>query len=1027
MSKVLDFVALFGTIADGSFNIVVNNSASVSFNSIASSINIAVGTAATTASLITPASMTATAVGNFIAPFAGGALFVDGVTSIMNAYAEARVPGTANEYNFERQEFKDAVAKLVFQFAMAGAIAGLAATGAIALTPVVAAGLAFSLSGIVTDLANQSIQGEISPVAWALKNIASALISFPDPLTLDLDGDGIELTALGTAGQTGASTVFFDFDGDGFKERTGWVKADDGMLAIDLNGNGLIDNGGELFGQPARDGYEVLETYDTFADGVIDAKDATFARLRIWRDLDQDGVTDAGELKTLTESGITSISLTRTDVTGTNQGNDRGFQGGFTRTNGTTGIAETIYFATDRRDTRVDPTPGFTLAAGVDKLPQLPGSGQINSIAWKATQDAAFRADWTALTDQAATLSFTDLRARFETLLLRWAGTDAEPLNGRGGYVDSRKIAFVEKFFGDTYREARPSGVHTSPSTQGAGAAVEANFRAITDVMLTAFLAQTSFSVLQRGGSFEAALASPYLFHALLDFRITLQPGEQASPTPANLGAVVDLIKSTAPSAFGAAVAWYEAALSGLKGATTFAFEGSATAYREFMQGRFADIADPALRQIATRFASGEAIQGGMQNDGFAGSEIADVMVGGKGDDVLVGAGGGDIYIYARGDGNDWIVDRSTATGETDTLVLRDLNRADVTFSRMGNTLIVTVTATGHKIEIASIFEASGPNGDMREGVELIRFADGSTINRTALIREARYTGASEFGMSISGEAGDTVLRGGPSNDTFRSVGLGTDVIMFGRGDGNDLVVDLHRQAEGRTIIQLVGLSPGDVSVERVTDRSASGDLVIRIKSTGEVLRDNQFFWEVNYASSNGIGIDGIRFANGVEWNRATIIGQLQTRGTDKADFIYDTSSNDTIVGGKGHDYISLSGGGSDTIIWKPGDGNDTFSRVGSVTPQDIDTVVLNNATPDDFRFSWSGQDLNLTHKETGEVLNFRGFFFNTSSTSGFVPHDWTFRSIEFGNGSEAQCEPDSNTRRAGILWLHGGQFNAGL
>ena len=102
--------------------------------------------------------------------------------------------------------------------------------------------------------------------------------------------------------------------------------------------------------------------------------------------VDQDGITDAGELKRFTESGITSTALTRTDVTGTNQGNDRGFQGGFTRTNGTTGTAETIYFATDRRDTRVDPTPGFTLAAGVDKLPQLPGSGQIISIAWKAAQ-----------------------------------------------------------------------------------------------------------------------------------------------------------------------------------------------------------------------------------------------------------------------------------------------------------------------------------------------------------------------------------------------------------------------------------------------------------------------------------------------------------------------------------------------------------------------------------------------------------------------------------------------------------------
>ena len=195
----------------------------------------------------------------------------------------------------------------------------------------------------------------VTPLYIATDSLVSALISFPDPLTLDLDGDGIELTALGTAGQTGASTVFFDFDGDGFRERTGWVKADDGMLAIDLNGNGLIDNGGELFGQPARDGYEVLETYDTFADGVIDAKDAAFARLRIWRDLDQDGITDAGELKTLPESGITSISLTRTDVTGTNQGHASGydflgFQGGFTRTKGT---AETIHFTTDQRDTRV--------------------------------------------------------------------------------------------------------------------------------------------------------------------------------------------------------------------------------------------------------------------------------------------------------------------------------------------------------------------------------------------------------------------------------------------------------------------------------------------------------------------------------------------------------------------------------------------------------------------------------------------------------------------------------------------------
>jgi Ca2+-binding RTX toxin-like protein len=849
--------------------------------------------------------------------------------------------------------------------------------------------------------------GKWQLVSWSdVKGLVSPLLRLIDPLILDLDGDGIELSALGVSGQAGASTVFFDFDGDGFKERMGWVSADDGMLALDRNNNGLIDDGSELFGQPARDGYEVLETFDKYADGVIDAKDEVFSSLRIWRDLDQDGITDAGELQTLAQAGITSISLNRTNVTGTNQSHDRGFQGGFTRTNGTTGTAETIYFQTDRRDTRVDPTPGFTLATGIDQLPQLPGSGQINSIAWKATQDATFRTAWTQLTDQAATLSFSELRSRFETLLLQWAGVEGLPKAGRGPFVDGQHLAFVEKYFGQTFSAVRRGDLTSvqsttiSPESNGEGAAIEATYDSIVTVMLTAFLAQTSFSVLQRGGSFEAALASPYLFYALLDFRTTLAQGEVASPTPGYLGAVVDLIKSSAPSAFGAAVGWYEAALSGLEGATTFAFAGSATSYSAFMSPRFVDIADPMLRQIATAYGTGEAIRGGTSNDGLAGSDTANVFLGGKGDDVLAGGGGSDIYIYARGDGNDWIVDRSTAASETDTLVLRDLNRADVTFTRMGNTLIVTVTATGHKITVADMFAPSGPNGALREGVESIRFADGSSIDRNALIREARYTGDSEFGMSISGSAGDLVLRGGPSNDTFTSVGTtGTDIIMFGRGDGNDVVVDLDRAVDGRTVIQLVGLNPDDVEIIRANSNGGSGDLLIRIKSTGETLRDSYFFYEVNYAGPSGIGIDGIRFANGIEWTRATIISQLVTEGSDRNDNIYDTSLDDTIIGGKGDDYVSLGSTGADTIVWKPGDGNDTYSRVASDTPLEVDTILLANTMPGDVLFSWSGKDVLITHKVTGELLTLSGFLQGTSRTTGFVQHEWSFQNITFGNG----------------------------
>ncbi|HEZ1705990.1 TPA: iron-regulated protein FrpC, partial [Neisseria meningitidis] len=64
-----------------------------------------------------------------------------------------------------------------------------------------------------------------------------------DPLALDLDGDGIE-----TVATKGFSGSLFDHNRDGIRTATGWVAADDGLLVRDLNGNGIIDNGAELFG-----------------------------------------------------------------------------------------------------------------------------------------------------------------------------------------------------------------------------------------------------------------------------------------------------------------------------------------------------------------------------------------------------------------------------------------------------------------------------------------------------------------------------------------------------------------------------------------------------------------------------------------------------------------------------------------------------------------------------------------------------------------------------------------------------------
>ena len=211
-----------------------------------------------------------------------------------------------------------------------------------------------------------------------------ALYEGVDPLVLDLDGDGIELTS------RSAGSLRFDLDGDGFAEPTGWVLPDDGLLALDINGNGTIDDISELFGSPTQSGYAELAAHDGNADQVIDAADAVFADLRVWQDANRDGVTDAGELKTLAEAGITSIGLTSTTPAAAGleaeiAGNIIDAAGTFTRTDGSTGTTADVRFRIDNFDTVY--LGDTTVSAVAEALPNLKGRGTLADLHVAMTQD----------------------------------------------------------------------------------------------------------------------------------------------------------------------------------------------------------------------------------------------------------------------------------------------------------------------------------------------------------------------------------------------------------------------------------------------------------------------------------------------------------------------------------------------------------------------------------------------------------------------------------------------------------------
>jgi hypothetical protein len=118
--------------------------------------------------------------------------------------------------------------------------------------------------------------------------------------------------------------VWFDLDADGIRDRIAWTRYGDAVafLALDLNGNGLIDNGAELFGnftvlpsgQPAPNGFEALAIYDApghggNGDGRIDSGDLVWASLLLWIDWNHDGVSQQNELYRPQDFSLWEVSL----------------------------------------------------------------------------------------------------------------------------------------------------------------------------------------------------------------------------------------------------------------------------------------------------------------------------------------------------------------------------------------------------------------------------------------------------------------------------------------------------------------------------------------------------------------------------------------------------------------------------------------------------------------------------------------------------------------------------------------------
>lgn len=157
---------------------------------------------------------------------------------------------------------------------------------------------------------NMNVEMSRSFSAYYEYNYAHIQARMCDPLVINFNGNSADLSD---------QTFFFDIDADGEKDEISMLTGGSGYLALDKNGDGIINDGNELFGAKSGNGFSDLAAYDSDGNGWIDENDAIWEKLLIWTK-DEEGNDKCYKLA---EKGIGAVCLSNasTDFSLNSSGN----------------------------------------------------------------------------------------------------------------------------------------------------------------------------------------------------------------------------------------------------------------------------------------------------------------------------------------------------------------------------------------------------------------------------------------------------------------------------------------------------------------------------------------------------------------------------------------------------------------------------------------------------------------------------------------------------------------------------------
>ena len=850
-----------------------------------------------------------------------------------------------------------------------------------------------------------------------------------DPLTLDLDGDGIE--AIASNGHKGA---LFDHDKDGIRTATGWVGKDDGFLVYDRNGDGVVNDGSELFGdntllkngERATNGYQALADLDDNGDGKVDAADSAFAKLRVWRDLNQDGISQEGELLTLNEAKVKALNLANQNSNrDLGNGNSLAEEGTYTDSDGNEKQMGDLNLAADHFHSRY--SDSLPLTDEQQQAPNLRGSGRVRDLREAAAQSPDVAA---ALQAYANAQTKEEQLALRDQLLRAWAGTDkrfttegvlaaaaqkevmgssknavhlrpgeAKDLGLLIGGPDiwtllgiedpekKKKAALREKIaILDAFTGTDSSHLYygTKLQAQHIIDTIEKTYANLADNLYDGLLFQTRLkpylNAIRFGMNEEGKLQLDYSgVAALFDEVHAKNPGKAFT----DLGELLAKGNADGSNTYLAPLAekFVQYAQEASNNGTFEAY--SNTLGKEALAALGHSLGtdnDDTLRgnnganylvgnkgnDVLEGYGGDDTLNGGAGNDALFGGAGHDTLDGGAGDDHMEGGNfESDTYIFRAGHGKDTVADLAYRDEETDTLRFEGAQSGNAAFSREGYDLIVRAYGSSNdQVTLKDYFF------QWNRDRYYFQFED-NKLGREDIVKKSFDFSATDNDDHMEGWESDDTMHGGAGNDTLWAHN-GNDTVYgdagndsLGGGNGND---SLHG-GEG--------------------DDTLSGD-------------------------------DGDDTLNGDAGN----------------DTLFGRAGHDTLDGGAGDDHLEGGDFESDTYIFRAGHGKDTVADL-AYRDEETDTLRFEGAQSGNAAFSREGYDLIVrAYGSSNDQVTLKDYFFqwnrdryyfqfedNKLGREDIVKKSFDFSATDNDDHMEGWESDDTMHGGAGndTLWAHNG------